>query len=145
MIITQLYDEIYRALARDSAFMDLMGLTSADNITIAKKIQKRRKPQNIIDNMPIVSFYSPGGAKDRENDLVFGSVFVFDVYTNDDVELAQNISSVICKIFNKQLLSFAGIESFESMFADQSESLTDFPNTYCFTTLIVFYVSLDND
>jgi hypothetical protein len=145
MIITQLYDEVYRALTRDTDLMALMGLGTATSIEVAKKIQKRRKPQDIVANMPLISFYSPGGAKDHNNDLVFGSVFVFDVYTNDDVELAQDISARLCKMFNKELLPLVGIESFESVFADQSESLTDLPNTYCFTTLIVFYVSLDND
>jgi hypothetical protein len=145
MLITQLYDEIYRALTSDDELMTLMNLKTSNLLKKAKHVQKRRQPQDIIENLPVITFYSPGGSKDKKNDLVFNSVFVFDVYTEDDVELAQDISTRINNIFDRKLSLFDGIENFESLFVDQSESLTDLANTYCFTTVLLFCISLDKD
>jgi len=145
MLVTQLYDEIYRVLSLDIVLMDLMGLTKADKVKKAKHIQKRRQPQDLISNLPLITFYSPGGSMDKKNDLVFNAVFAFDTYTTDDVELAQDISTRICDIFAKQLMPFKGIENFESLFIDQSESITDLANTYCFTTVMLFSISTDKE
>lgn len=146
--VTQLYDEIFRALAKNTNILNLLGIlpsgdVSQDNLVKASKIQKRRQPMNVVESLPIISYYTPGGTPDRRNNLVYNSTFIFDIYTNDDVELAQEISDTIVDLFDGEIPVFTGVENFETMVVDQFESTTDLVNTYCFTTIMLFSVSLD--
>lgn len=143
MRVTQLYDEIYRAITNSNEIMALMGLSDATALDKAKSVQKRRNPQDLDNNMPLLTFYSPGGSKDRRNDAVYGAGFVFDIYTRDDVELAQDIGEALCELFDGQIPSFSGLTTFEVGFDNQFESIPDRPNTYCFTTVLVFYIGKD--
>lgn len=145
-MVIELYNNIYRSLAKDSDFLSLMGIPpTADNLVKAKRIQKRSRPQNIADKgaMPLVAFYSPGGRVDPENDCVYGSVFFFDIYTKDDVDLAHKIASCIITKFKDQIAEFDDLETYSADFLEGFERSTDLQNTYCFSVTIVFYVSID--
>jgi len=142
MQITQLYDEIYRAITNDEDIMTLMDLQGESAINKAKRVQKRRQPMNLADTDTLLTFYTLGGRRQGSNDYVFNIPYVFDVYTNDDVELAQDISSKIISLFDAKLSKLSGLSTFENKFENQFESLVDLPNRYCFTTIILFSVSL---
>ena len=144
MHTTQLYDEIYRAITKTASILELMGLEDATPLDLAKRVQKRRQPMNIDKSMPLITFYCPGGRHDSRNDAVYGAGFVFDVYTNDDVELAQDISTELCELFDNELANFSGLTTFQTKLQDQYESLTDRQNVYCYTTVMVFFIGLDD-
>jgi hypothetical protein len=143
MYVVDLYNGIYRTLANDVEILELLGITDTDKLTRAKKIQKRAKPQDLATNIPIITFYTPGGTPDPINDLVYGATFVFDIYTNDDVDKAHKISNRIFRIFHKEIPKFEGLETTSSKFEDAHESATDLTNTYCFTIVITMFVSTE--
>lgn len=146
MIVTDLYNGIYKVLANDETILNYLGIgISATNIQKATKIQKRSKPQDLVeDNLPIISFYTPAGQREHKNLYVYVASFVFDVYTQDDVTLAQNIAERITQLFNGEINAFlGGVENFQGELVTAHESMTDLQNSYCFTVVINMSVSLD--
>ncbi len=140
-MVVSLYNGIYKTLANDSKILELLNidLNSLDlALSKALKIQKRQKPQNPTDNIPLICFFSLGGQKEPKNSLVHNSVFVFDIYTNDDVEKAHLIATRIVELFDEEIPEFSGIGTFSTYWQDSFESDTDLPNTYCFTTVFKF-------
>jgi len=147
MDVVDLYNNIYRVLANDEAVLNYLGVgVSASALTKAKHLQKRAKPQNIVDNLPLIAFYAPpGGGRERGNELVYNAPFVFDIYTNDDVNLAHQIAKRIIDLFEGKLMPFMGMENFESKFVTGYESDSGMQNAYCFTVVMQMSVSLDTD
>lgn len=144
MAVVDLYNGIYRVLANDPDVLNYLGIgEGADNLTKAKHIQKRSKPQDLADNMPLIAFYAPPGKRSGENYLVYESLFVFDIYTQDDVDLAQRIAQRIIDLFDDEMYPMDGAKTFLSMFETGHESTSDLANTYCFTVVINFAVSLE--
>lgn len=142
-MIVDLYNGIYKVLANDTDVLNYLGIgVAADNLSKAKHIQKRAKPQNPTDNMPLIAFYAPPGQLDR-NHLVYETPFVFDIYTKDDVNKAQLIAKRIIKLFDKEIINVEGTSSFESRFLTGHESSVDLANTYCFTVVIEFSVAVE--
>lgn len=145
----KLYNGIFVTLTNDSVLLDLLNIdTNTTNsefkLLRAYKFQKRRKPQNLVDNIPIISFYSPSGGAEPNNSEVWDATFVFDIYTNDDVERAHLIGERIVELFDGEIVPIEGITTFESSLEEQYESLTDMPNTYCWTVIITMSIgSLD--
>lgn len=149
MIVVKLYNGVFQKLANDEIIQDLLEIDTSlgsneFRLLRADKIQKRRKPQNLADNIPLIAFYTVGGGKDPTNDRVWGSTFVFDIYTNDDVEKAHRIGERISELFDGSIPPFAGITTFESELEDAYESKTDLPNTYCWTVIITMFVGLED-
>lgn len=149
MIVVDLYNGIFKILANDPTILSLLDIDTTidvDALKVAKaeKIQKRRKPQNLISNIPLIAFYSPGGNVERNNDLVYCATFVFDVYTNDDIEKAHEIHNRISKIFDDCVPSIPTLTTFLTHFEEAYESETDLANTYCFTTICTFSVGLED-
>jgi hypothetical protein len=149
MIVAKLYNGIYKILANDQALLTYLGIyttidSSAYKLIKAKRIQKRSKPTELALNIPIVTFYTPPGRVETGNNLVYCTPVIFDIYTKDNVELAQDICTRINELLSSKISPFDGIESFESKFMSSYESGTDLTNTYCFTLVIEMSVSLDN-
>lgn len=143
MSAIDLYNGIYKALANDEEFLNLIGLDlSADNLTKAKRIQRRAKPQTLNAPLPMIAFYTPGGRVDEGNTLVFNSVFYFDVYTEDDVDRALRISARLLEMFHREVPEFSNIGSFETVLLNQHESAVGTDNVYCFTTVLKFSVQM---
>lgn len=144
MVVVNLYDNIYKMLVNSKDVLNYLGLE--ENATLlekAKKVQKRARPQNLVNNIPLIAFYAPPGGKvDRGNYKVYNTPIVFDIYTPDDVDLAQKISSCLVDLFNGQLHPFCGVESYETEFLTAHESSVDISNVYCFTTVIQFSVTI---
>lgn len=144
MAVVDLYNGIYKVLANDEEVLNYLGIgADADNLTKAKHIQKRSNPQNLDANVPLIAFYAPPGSRSRSNSQVYNTHFVFDVYTHDDVDLAQRLGDRVEKLFDGVIHPMMGIESFESQFETAHESGTDLANTYCFTVVIGFSISLE--
>lgn len=62
MKVIKLYDNIYNLIAAHDTILYYLGMGSnPSNLEKAKKIQRRAKPQNLIDNVPLISFYAPPG------------------------------------------------------------------------------------
>lgn len=144
MFVVDLYNGIYKSLANNETILELLGIVGGNNLTKAKRIQKRSKPQNLTENIPLISFYTPGSGLDTSNNNVYTSTFVFDVYTKDDVEKAHRIANTIYDIFNNKIPEFSNIGTFNTVFEDAHESATDLSNTYCFTIILTFSISLDD-
>lgn len=145
MPIIELYDNIYKLIASNEKILYYLGIDDkSNNLMKAKKIQRRAKPQQLIDNVPLISFYALPGGLDRENDAVYVAPFVFNIFTVDDVDTAHLIAEELIKVINKQLLPFYGIENLESKLITAHESLVDAENVYCFTLTFEFSIVLQD-
>jgi hypothetical protein len=71
---------------------------------------------------------------------VYVAPFVFDIYTNDDVNTAHLIAEELSNMIDRQLLSFYGVDSLESKFITAHESNVDIENVYCFTVAFEFSI-----
>ncbi len=144
MVVAKLYNGIYRVLANDPTILGYLGIgVGANALTKAEHIQKRAKPQDLDTHIPLFTFYTPPGQVETTNNLVYVTPVIFDVYTNDNVELAQNTTTRIYDLLSDQISTFMGVESFESRFITAHESGVDRPNTYCFTLVLEMSISLD--
>lgn len=143
MKIIKLYDNIYNLIATNETILYYLGMGSnPSNLEKAKKIQRRAKPQNLIDNVPLIAFYAPPGGLDRENDAVYVAPFVFNIFTSDDVDSAHLIAEELARLIDKKLLPFCGIDSLESRLITAHESSVDEENIYCFTVVFEFSILL---
>jgi hypothetical protein len=159
MFIIDIYNGVYKALATDKEMLELLSLVPEDIIenvggidTIvtpkstnkqkSDKIQKRHEPQNLSSHIPLIAFYTPGGEFSPSNDNVFTSVFMFDIYTVDDVNKAHQIANRLHEIFDSKFINIENLDSFESLFEDAYESKSSLPNSYCFTMVISVSVGM---
>jgi hypothetical protein len=144
--VVKLYNEIYRTMTEDEPLLTKMGFVSSGNVNQdrlfkARRFQKRSTPQNLaVENMPTIAFYTSGGNYDITNSLVYNPVFYFDIYTNDNVDLAHAISEDIQGLFGGKINYFQGIDTLVADVLEAHESLSDLPNTYCFTLVISFSI-----
>ncbi len=143
MNIIDLYDGIYSVLSNNDVVLSYLGIGEGDNLTKAYHIQKRAKPQNLADHLPLIAFYTLPGKREGRNLNVYTTNFNFDVYTNDNPTLAQSIVQTIISLFDGVISLFDNLETFEGIFVTGYESDSDLPNTYCFTVVIQFSISLE--
>lgn len=144
MAAVNVYNAVYRLLAVDAEVLGLLGLTPASsNIDKAKKLVKRKKPPNLTNVLPIITFYTLPGSRDGENKEVYVAPFMFDIYTNDDVDKAQRIADRIIQMFDGRLPEVKETATLEAMFVTEHESETNQVNTYCYSVGIDFAVVVD--
>jgi hypothetical protein len=142
-MFSDLYAGIFKVKSTDTKLLTLLGIPSGTAVAKAKHIQKRSQPQCLDINMPLISYYKiPGDGRDIRNDNVYNATFIFDVYTKDNVELALDIGERIKQLFDGEINPFQSIESYEASFEDGHESNANLPNTYCFTYIITFCVTI---
>lgn len=150
MSVVSLYDAIYTYVSEDEYILNYLDIDCTcpeEEVLLekAKHIQKRAKPQNLAENLPLISFYTPGGSRDDDNYLVYSAYFVFDIYTPDDVELAMRIAQRIADIFDGELPPFNNIVTFETYFESGHESSVDLENVYCFSVVLLFSYEILKD
>lgn len=144
MAIVNLYNGIYKTLSNDETILYYLGLKKDSSaLDKAKKIQKRSKPTDIVDNLPLIAFYTLPGRREVKNLSVYQTSFVFDVYTADDVDLSHRITQRLIELFEGQLVPFENNTTFESMFLTAGEGETDLDNTYCFSTVFGFSIEIN--
>jgi len=143
MKVITLYDNIYKLIANNKNILYYLGMGSdPSNLEKAKKIQRRAKPQNLIDNVPLIAFYAPPGGLDKGNDEVYVAPFVFNIFTFDDVDTAHRIAEELTKAIDKKLLPFCGVDTLESRLITAHESSVKEENIYCFTVVFEFSILL---
>lgn len=143
-MVVNLYVAIQKILFNDAKILALLGIDPADNVKKAKRIQKRSDPQDLaLTNLPLIAFYAVPAGGVENNSYVYDAIFIFDVYTNDNVSLAHDIVQRITDLFHAEMPPFQGVTSFESVLINQYESKSNLPNSYAFTTVINFSIALE--
>ena len=143
MQVVNLYNNIFTLIVDNESILYYLGVgNEASDIEKARKIQKRAKPQSLVDNVPLIAFYAPPGGLDRGNDTVYVAPFVFDIYTFDDVDTAHKIAEELTRMIDRELLPFWEVDSLESRFVTAHESNVDIENVYCFTVVFEFSIIL---
>jgi hypothetical protein len=144
--IADLYAVIHETLRLDPQIQSYLGLTSGSSMTdFNLHIQKRSKPMGLAaENLPIITFYTNPGSR-GENPLEYVTVFDFDIYTSDDVELAINIADRIKDLLDNQYPRLSKGSVFQSRFVTCAEASTDLTNTYKFFTQILFTLGIEEN
>lgn len=145
--ISDIYACIHQTLRNDPEIQSMLGLTPSSTLEeMATKIQKRKKPQNLVqDNLPMISFYKNPGVRGH-NYLEYRFIVDFDIYTQDDVELATNIADRIAELFDEKFLPLSKGSVFRGQYVTSAEDDTDLENTYKYFTQIGFAFGIgEND
>lgn len=142
--ISDIYACIHKTLRNDAEIRRLMGFNdSTDSVEYATRIQKRAKPVELVeDNFPLITFYKLPGSREV-NHLSYVTVFNFDIYTNDDVELAIDIADRIGYLFEDKYLNVPNISSFKGQYVTSAEDTTDLPNTFKYRVQIEFTFGIE--
>ena len=116
--ISDVYASIHKTLREDEVIRGLMGFDdTTDPVTMAMRIQKRRRPAELVnDNLPLITFYKMPGEREFGNHLAYVTSFDFDVYTNDDVEVAIDIADRINNLFDDKYLRLSKGSSFKGQY-----------------------------
>ena len=142
--ISDVYASIHKTLREDDVIKELMGFSDETTLEeTALRIQKRMKPVDLVaDNYPLISFYKLPGNRGR-NHLEYVTVFDFDIYTNDDVELAIELADRISDLFDGTYLKLRKGSSFKGEYVTSAEDTTDLSNTYKYYAQILFTFGIE--
>lgn len=143
--ISDVYACIHKTLREDAVIRQLMGFNdSTTPVEMAMRIQKRRKPVELVDNnLPLISFYKLPGQREFGNHLAYVTSFDFDIYTNDDVELAIGIADRINYLFDDKYLRLSKGSSFKGQYLTSAEDVTDLENIYKYFTQVEFTFGIE--
>lgn len=144
--ISDFYAYVHTTLRNDPQIQSMLGLSTTSTLTeMAIKIQKRKQPQNLVpNNLPLISFYKNPGER-GENYLEYRFIVDFDIYTQDDVELALNISDRIVELFDDKYLPLLKGSVFKGVYVTSAEDGTDLANTYKYFTQIGFTIGIEDE
>lgn len=145
--ISDVYAYIHSTLRDDPEIQSMLGLKStATSEDFSTKIQKRKMPQGLVqENLPIISFYKNPGTR-GENYLEYRFIVDFDIYTQDDVELAIEIADRIAQLFDNKFLSGLKAGSvFKGEYVTSAEDETNPTNGYKYFTQLGFSIGLDEN
>lgn len=145
--ISDIYAYIHSILRDDPEIQSMLGLKStATSEDFSTKIQKRKTPQGLVqENLPLISFYKNPGAR-GENYLEYRFNVDFDIYTQDDVELAIEIADRIAQLFDNKFMS--GLKEgsvFKGEYVTSAEDETNPTNGYKYFTQLGFSIGLDEN
>ena len=150
-MLKKVYDNIYKILATNEDILSYFNIDPSaydedegEKLLndIAKRIHKRSKPPVVIGQLPIIAFYTPGGRRDSKNYNVYNTVITFDIYTNDDVDQAQEIAELLDCIFNDTLVEL-GVESMKGETKSEYESNSGLDNVYTYTKIMSIPVYIE--
>ncbi|MFF2889451.1 hypothetical protein [Paenibacillus sp. NPDC057967] len=143
--ISDVYAYIHTTLRHDPRILELLGVAADATLEdLATRIQKRKKPQDVVQhNLPLISFYKNPGVR-GENYLEYRFIVDFDIYTQDDVEVAIHIADRIAQLFDDKFMSgIKGGSVFKGQYTTSAEDDTDLANTYKYFTQIGFTIGID--
>ncbi|MCM3132936.1 hypothetical protein M3629_09070 [Paenibacillus polysaccharolyticus] len=142
--VSDVYAYIHSTLRQDPEIFAMLGLTVDTYLEdLETKIQKRKKPKDLVQhNLPLITFYKNPGAR-GENYQEYRFIVDFDIYTQDDVELAVNIADRICQIFDDQYFWMPKGSVFKGEYVTSAEDDIDLENTYKYFTQICFTIGID--
>lgn len=145
--ISDVYTFIHSTLCQDPKILYFLGLTADSSLgKLETRIQKRKKPQDLVgDNLPLISFYKKPGSR-GENYLEYRFIVDFDIFTQNNVELAINIADRIAQLFDDKFISGVLEGSvFRGEYITSAEDDTNLANTYKYFTQIGFTIGIDED
>lgn len=145
--ISDVYAYIHSTLREDPKIQTMLGLKATSSLTDkAMRIQKRKKPQNLVTgHLPLITFYKNPGSR-GENYLEYRFIVDFDIYTQDDVELAIEISDRIAELFDDKFMTGVTTGSvFKGEYVTSAEDETDLKNAYKYFTQIGFTIGIDEN
>lgn len=121
-----------------------MGFTDQSTMEeMALRIQKRMKPVDLVaDNFPIISFYKAPGQRGY-NHLEYVTAFDFDIYTDNDVELAIDLADRISYLFDGQYLNLSQGSNFKGEYVTSAEDVTDLSDVYKYYIRILFTFGIE--
>ena len=142
--ISSVYASIHKTLREDDVIKELRGFSDETTLEeTALRIQKRMKPVDLVaDNYRLISFYKLPGNREL-NHLQYVTVFDFDIYTNDDVELAIELADRISDLFDDTYLKLRKGSSFKGEYVTSAEDTTDLSNTYKYYAQILFTFGIE--
>jgi hypothetical protein len=142
--ISNFYAYIHRVLRDDPKIRSMIGLNDSSSLEdAATRIQKRKKPQDLVSkNHPVITFYKNAGARGT-NYLEYKFIVDFDVYTQNDVELALNINDRIIELFDDQYIGIAKGSFFKGQYITGAEDDTDMENKYKYFTQIGYTIGIE--
>ncbi|MEC2266488.1 hypothetical protein [Bacillus subtilis] len=145
LYISDVYACIHKTLREDEVIRKLMGFDESTTSTdMALRIQKRKNPVELVDGkLPLITFYKLPGQRELTNYLSYVTAFDFDIYTNDDVELAIEIADRINYLFDDKYLPLSKGSSFKGHFVTSAEDETDLENTYKYFTQVEFTFGIE--
>lgn len=137
--ISDAYASIHKTLREDSIIRQLMGFDeTTTDVDMAIRIQKRERPVDLVeDRFPLIAFYKLPGQRGH-NHLEYVTIFDFNIYTNDDVELAVDLADRINYLFDDKFLNLPKGSSFKGAYVTSAEDGTDLANTYKYFTQVEF-------
>ncbi|MGM7682868.1 hypothetical protein ACSVDA_12010 [Cytobacillus sp. Hm23] len=145
MKVASLYNSIYKVLTSDETVLNYLGAANDTLLMVSEnRIHMRQTPPDITSNLPLITFYAKPGQRLDDNFIVYENNFAFDIYTNDDVTLAQKIGDRIFELFEGGIQPGVGLDSFDSTVVSMHESSVELFDTYCFTIVIKFSYSLEH-
>ena len=158
-MIVDLYDGLFQLLSSDQTVLNYLqvsdlllietfapDITEDERLKLAKamKIQRQQMPKQLIESLPIMTFYSIPGGRDSRNISVYNGRIMFDIYTQNNVDLALGVTKRLFELLDKQLLNLENTASLQGIWLDGYESPTNDADTYCFTNLFDLSIVLEN-
>lgn len=148
--MSDVYATIHTVIVKDPEIRRLMGfdegLSEEDEfLQRATKVLKRKMSTELLEGqtMPLITFYKLPGGREHDNFLSYLTPFDFDIYTNNDVELAIDIADRINELFDDKYLPLAKGSSLRNSYTTSGEDKTELKDVYKYYTQIIFNLSLE--
>lgn len=148
--MSDVYATIYRVITTDPIIRELMGFDESlegedELVQRADKVIKRRVSPELLNKgtLPLIAFYKLPGGRETENHLSYLTPFDFDIYTNNEIELAIELADRINELFDDKYLPLAKGSAFKSMYTTSGEETVHLKDVYKYYTQIIFNISLE--
>lgn len=131
--LSDVYATLHGMLRNDPEIRKLMGFDDTTTmVEMAKRIQKRRVPVEVIEEsqLPMVTFYKLPGHREPTNYLSYVTMFDFDIYTENDVEVALDIADRISELLNEQYLPMCKGSSLKCRYVTSAEDKSGAKDVY---------------
>lgn len=145
-MIVSIYNSLYSILSHDQEILNYLQLGSSPTaLQLAKKIVKQSRPQEVLNLMPLVTFYNMPSRRQRTNFLVYDAVFHFDIYTGNDVNTAHLIAQRIFELLEDRIvLTTDDTETLTNWFVDSYEFVSGFQNVYSYRSIFQIPTTIGN-
>ncbi|AIW39927.1 hypothetical protein MHB54_05935 [Paenibacillus sp. FSL M7-0802] len=139
-----IYESIFSVLQKDAELHTLLENSGTTPSKIMmEKIQKRRHPKGLQqDQLPLISFYKSAGGR-GENYLDYWSIFNFDIYTRENVDVALRIADRITTLFDDEYQSLTQGGLLKGQYITGSDHDTDLENTYKYSIQIGITIGME--
>ncbi|MFF1995210.1 hypothetical protein ACFVWC_29175 [Bacillus mycoides] len=142
--ITDVYTCIHKTLREDSVIRKCMGLNNIPtDMENDMHIQKRMSPKEALSTqLPLIAFYKSFVKKER-NHNTHVVTFDFDIYTNDDVELALDLADRINHLFDNQSIQLLKGVFSKGQYVGSAEVVSEIEHSYKYFTRFEFIFEIE--